>query len=67
MGMGEPDGLLCGEAMNSPLREGTSFQIKFIINGTCRVRKQRYIAVPVPEDIFAKMECTSGDCDLNNQ
>ena len=67
MGMGEPDGRVCQEAMEVPAREGTSFQVKYIITGSCRVRKQRYMAVPVVEDMFAKMECTPEDCDLDTQ
>lgn len=67
MGFGEPSGRTCDETTNSPVREGTSFQIKFIVTGSCRVRKQRYIAVPVPEDMFAKIECTAEDCDLSTQ
>lgn len=67
MGLGEPSGQVCDDSIEVPTREGTSFTFRYIITGTCRVRKQRYLAVPVPEDIFARMECTPDNCDLNTQ
>jgi hypothetical protein len=64
MGMGEPNPRACDEVTNRPFREGTSFQIRMVITGHCRIRKQRYMAIPVAEDTFAKVECTASNCNL---
>ena len=64
MGMGEPSAKYCAEVSKTPLREGTVFQIRMIITGKCRIRKQRYLATPVAEDTFPKIICSKADCDV---
>lgn len=57
MGFGEPPSAPCDEVNNRPLREGYTFQFKFIITGHCRVIGARFRAVTVPEPKFAPQCC----------
>jgi hypothetical protein len=62
MGMGEPNPKDCYPVAQTPLREGTSFQIRIAISGHCRIQKQRYMAVPTDESVFARLDCTTLQC-----
>lgn len=57
MGLGEPVGNVCDPTNNRPLREAYTFQIKWMIEGTCRLLGGRIKSVTVPEGEFSQPNC----------
>jgi hypothetical protein len=57
LGLGEPSSQLCDPILNTPLRDGFSFQFKFVITGHCRFLRARFAAVTLPITKFATPKC----------
>jgi hypothetical protein len=58
MGLGEPDANQCDPSTNRPFREAYSFQIKFIIQGRCRLLSAKFKAILLPDPLFAPQICS---------
>jgi len=54
---GEPSSALCDPIMNYPLRDGYTFQFKFIISGICKLIRVRVAAVTIPTPRFQPPNC----------
>jgi hypothetical protein len=54
---GEPSSALCDPIMNYPLRDGYTFQFKFIISGICKLVRARVVAVTIPTPRFQPPQC----------
>jgi len=59
MGLGEPNSRICDNITGRPMREGFSFQLKFVITGHCRFLGARIRASTVPLPKYAPQSCTS--------
>lgn len=57
MGLGEPDPKLCDPFSDRPFREAYFFELKFVIQGYCRIIGCRVKAVTIPQPDFAKPVC----------
>lgn len=59
MGLPEPSPLPCDETNNRPLREGQTFQVKFIITGQCVFKSARFGADTVPQPHWLPPVCAA--------
>ena len=57
LGLGEPDSTLCDPILNYPLRDGLTFQFKFVITGHCKFLGARFSAVTIPGPKFLPATC----------
>jgi hypothetical protein len=57
LGLPEPDSLTCVGAIDTPARNGYSFQVRFVITGRCRLLRLRVGAVTQPTPKFEKPTC----------
>jgi hypothetical protein len=57
LGLGEPSSADCDSILNTPLRDGYTFQIKFKITGYCRIVRARFMAVTLPTPKFQPPIC----------
>lgn len=57
MGLGEPDPKPCDSFTNRPFREAYFFELKFVIQGYCRIIGCRIRAVTLPQPEWAKPVC----------
>jgi hypothetical protein len=57
MGLSEPDPKLCDPFTNRPFREAYFFELKFVIQGYCRIIGCRIKAVEMPQPEWAKPVC----------
>jgi len=57
LGLGEPSSADCDSILNTPLRDGYTFQIKFKITGYCRIVRARFMAVTLPNPKFQPPIC----------
>lgn len=57
LGLGEPSSAYCNEILNTPQRDGFTFQFKFVITGHCRFLRGRFAAVTLPINRFPRIQC----------
>lgn len=57
LGLPEPTVVGCNDQLGTPLREGYTFQARFIISGSCRLLRARFSAVTQPIPKFAVPIC----------
>ena len=57
MGLGKPSADDCDNNTGFPLREGSTFQFKFVITGHCRFLGAKFMATSLPDVLFAKPVC----------
>lgn len=57
LGLGEPSSQLCDPILKQPLRDGYTFQFKFVITGHCRFVRGRFAAVTIPDNKFQPPIC----------
>lgn len=61
MGLGKPSASDCDADTGFPMREGSTFQFKFVIQGHCRFLGAKFTAVSLPDIYFAKPVCPGID------
>lgn len=61
LGLGEPSSELCDPILNTPLRNGHTFQVRWKITGHCRFLRARFAAVTIPTPKFAPPKCDEYD------
>ena len=59
MGLGKPSASACDADTGFPMREGSTFQFKFVITGHCRFLGAKFMAVSLPDIYFAKPVCAA--------
>jgi hypothetical protein len=64
MGLGEPSPIYCDTTNDRPLREGYTFQVKWVIRGYCELVAIQVKAVTMPQSQFAKVTCCPEDFKL---
>lgn len=57
LGLGEPSSSACDPILNTPLRDGFTFQFKFVITGHCRFLRARFAAMTLPILRFPRPNC----------
>lgn len=57
LGLGEPSSTDCDPILNTPTRDGFTFQFKFVITGTCRFLRARFAAMTLPINRFPRPQC----------
>lgn len=57
IGLGGPSSRACDAVTGRPFREGYYFQVKIQIQGQCRFKGARFMAVTLPDPSFAKPGC----------
>jgi hypothetical protein len=57
LGLGEPSSADCDPILNTPIRDGYTFQFKFKITGYCRIVRARFMAVTLPTPKFQPPIC----------
>lgn len=62
LGLGEPSPTPCDPVNNRPLREGYTYQFKFIMTGKARFLGARFKAVRTDEPEFAPPQCVNTLC-----
>ncbi len=63
LSLGEPTSDYCDAIVNSPLRDGYTFQFRFEITGKCRFVHARFMAAPIPTPQFRAPLCEPiGEC-----
>ncbi len=64
LSLGEPTSDYCDAIVNSPLRDGYTFQFRFEITGKCRFVHARFMTVPIPTPQFRPPLCEPvGTCN----
>lgn len=64
LSLGEPTSDYCDAIVNSPLRDGYTFQFRFEITGKCRFVHARFMTVPIPTPQFRPPVCeVIGTCN----
>jgi len=64
MGLGEPSPIYCDTTNDRPLREGYTFQVKWVIRGYCELVAIQVKAVTMPQSQFSKVTCCPEDFKL---
>lgn len=59
MGFGTPTNVLCDPNLNRPMNDAFTFQVRFVITGSCRFLKARVKANALPQPEFAPPICDS--------
>lgn len=62
LGLGEPSMTPCDPVNNRPLREGYTFQFKFIMTGKARFLGARFKAAQADEPEFSSPQCVNNIC-----
>jgi hypothetical protein len=57
LGLGEPVASRCITTLNTPARDAYTFQVKFVIQGTCTFNYARFMAVTMPTPKFKQPIC----------
>jgi len=57
LSLGEPTSDYCDAIVNSPLRDGYTYQFRFEITGKCRFVHARFMTVPIPTPQFRPPIC----------
>jgi hypothetical protein len=57
LGLGEPNSRDCNPILNTTLRDGHTFQMKWIVTGHCRFLRARFAAVTLPIPKFEPPIC----------
>ncbi len=57
LGLPEPSVVGCNDQLGTPLRLGYTFQVRFVISGSCRLLRARFSAVTQPIPKFAVPLC----------
>ena len=57
LGLGEPSSADCDPILNTPTRDGFTFQFKFVITGHCKFLRARFAAMTLPINRFPRPQC----------
>lgn len=57
LGLGEPKSSDCDPILNTPLRDGFTFQFKVVITGHCKFLRAKFTAVTIPILKYARPQC----------
>jgi hypothetical protein len=61
LGLGEPTASRCIASINTPARDAYTFQVKFVVQGTCTFTYARFMAVTMPTPKFKQPICADNE------